>query len=146
MQFLPHVAAGCNSQIYFKLDTSPFTVSTLMKSDELHWISPTPIWKKHSTIFFQIGHIAPTSLWTVYILQQWVFLLPDWQKSEKYYWLLCSNNVVCSIPVILITKHNVSHIHTVITLSHVSYNFFFISYRSNVIAYEYPDYSHRCFT
>jgi hypothetical protein len=36
MQFLPDVATGCKSQIYFKLDTSPFTVSTLMDSDELH--------------------------------------------------------------------------------------------------------------
>jgi hypothetical protein len=146
MQFLSDVAAGCNSQIYFKLDTSPFTISTLMKSDELHWISPTPIWKKHSTIFFQIGYIAPTSLWTFYILQQWVFLSPDWLQSEKYYWLLCSNNVVCSFPIILITKPNVSHIHMVITLSHVNYNFFSLSYCSNVIVYEYPDYTHRCLT
>jgi len=36
MQFLPDVATGCNSQIYFKLDTSPFTVITLLKIDELH--------------------------------------------------------------------------------------------------------------
>jgi hypothetical protein len=36
MQFLPDVAAGRNSQICFKLDTSPFTISALMKSDELH--------------------------------------------------------------------------------------------------------------
>jgi hypothetical protein len=97
----------------------------LMDSDELHWILPTPIWKKHSTISFQNGYIAPTSLWTVYMPQQWVFLSPDWLQNEQYYWLLCSNNVVCSMPISVITKHNVSHIHTVITLSHVIYNFSF---------------------
>jgi hypothetical protein len=43
VQSLPDMETGYNSQIYFKLDTSPFTISTLMKSDELHCMSPTPI-------------------------------------------------------------------------------------------------------
>jgi hypothetical protein len=37
MQFLPDMETVYNSHIYFKLDTSLFTISALMKSVVLHY-------------------------------------------------------------------------------------------------------------